>query len=448
MWDLEQALAAPSEQAPFTVAQHNNSIVKLAFSPDGTRLATASGDGTAKIWDAVNGGDALLTLSGHAGWVSSVAFSPDGKRLATASTDGTAKVWDVSPGGSRELLTLVDPKSVGINSVAASPDGARLATGSNDGTVRIWDIETGQVSLTLTGHTDAVLGLDFNRDGTRLATGSLDRTAKVWDAFTGEELLTLAGHGEGKIGDMFEGVMAVAFHPVQDDLLATAGSDGLVKIWDVVAGEELFSLAVHPDGVLNLAFNPEGTRLAASTTSGNAVTSMVKEWIFSKDGVQERRVLSPLPDRPFNVWGLAYSPDGTRLAAADSSGLINVWDAQSDQKLFEITGHSGTIVEIAFSPDGSEMATASADSTVKLWDARDGLEQLTLTGHTSLVASVAYDPDGRWLATASIDGTARVYVLSIEELVSLARSRVTRSLTDQECHQYLHLDACPAEGVE
>jgi uncharacterized protein with WD repeat len=155
----------------------------VAFSPDGTRLATASQDGTARLWDGRTGQE-LLALRGHTAVVTSVAFSPDGTRLATASLDGTARLWDARTG--QELVVLKGHTGA-VFSVCFSPDGTRLATASNDHTARLWDPRTGQEMLTLKGHI-IVRSVCFSPDGTRLATVSVDRTVRLWDARKGQEL--------------------------------------------------------------------------------------------------------------------------------------------------------------------------------------------------------------------------------------------------------------------
>ncbi|MFQ5791202.1 MAG: WD40 repeat domain-containing protein, partial [Acidobacteriota bacterium] len=142
---------------------HTDKVRSVTFSPDGTRLTTASRDGTAKVWDAFSGQE-LLTLFGHTNRVRSVAFSPDGTRLATASWDGTVKVWDATSG--KELLTLPGHTG-GANGVAFSPDGARLATaasGNEDETakVKVWDSLSGQELFTLSGHEDRINGVAFS----------------------------------------------------------------------------------------------------------------------------------------------------------------------------------------------------------------------------------------------------------------------------------------------
>jgi WD40 repeat protein len=114
--------------------------------------------------------------------------------------------------------------------------------------------------------------------------------------------------------------------------------------------------------------------------------------------------------------------------------------------LFNLTGHASTVWRILFSPDGAQLATTSGDGTVKIWDGSTGQELLTLTGHTNLVTAIAFSPDGRRLYTASDDGTVRVFLLDIQELMDLARSRLTRTWTKEECQKFLHLPQgqCPA----
>jgi WD40 repeat protein len=120
-----------------------------------------------------------------------------------------------------------------------------------------------------------------------------------------------------------------------------------------------------------------------------------------------------------------------------------VWDAASGQELLTLFGHTDTVSGVAFSPDGTRLATTSWDKTVKVWNVASGQELLTLSGHTERVKRIAFSPDGTRLVTASEDGTVRVYTLDIEELMGLAQQRVTRSLRPEECQKYLHQEQCP-----
>jgi WD40 repeat protein len=413
-----------------TLSGHPRLLRDIAFSPDGRRLATPTGDITAKVFDAATG-QLLLTLYGHTGIVWTVSFSPDGGRLATGGGDGTAKMWDVATG--RLLLTLCGHTGA-VWKISFSPDGTRVATASLDGTARVWDVSPtgGREWVTPVGHRGGLWDVAYSRDGRLLATASADKTAKVWDASTGKELLTLSGHTDV--------VMGIAFSP-DGKRLATFSDDHTTKVWDLVTGQTLFTLpaqALDP-GVLNhsLAFSPDGRRLATISDNKNA-----RVWDASTG-----KELLTLSGHAGRLYCIAFSPDGTRLATCSIDGTAKVWDAATGKELLTLSGHRGMVFTAAFSPDGKRLATSSGDSTVKVWNisaVKEGIEgPLTLYGHTSFIPKVLFSPDGRRLATACVDGTSRVYVLPIEELVAVAKSRVTRALTKAECQQFLHTKECP-----
>jgi len=160
---------------------HNDTVNSITFSPDGSRIATASDDNTARIWDASTGKE--LARVKHADLVIAVSFSPDGSKIATASFDNTMRIWDAYTG--KQLARL--KRNGAITAVSFSPDGNRIATASLDSTVRVWDASTGK-ELARVKHDDDVLAVSFSPDGRKIATASSDKTARVWDASTGEEL--------------------------------------------------------------------------------------------------------------------------------------------------------------------------------------------------------------------------------------------------------------------
>jgi WD40 repeat protein/energy-coupling factor transporter ATP-binding protein EcfA2 len=375
-----------ASQVRLTLRGHKGPIYSVSFSPDGKRVATASFDKTAKIWDAATGKE-LMTLSGHEGWVWSVTFSPDGTRLATASIDKTVKIWDAATG--KELMTLRGHEGP-VWTVAFSPDGKRLATGSDDKTAKIWDAQTGKELITLRGHSDKIESVAFSPDGKRLATASDDKTAKLWDAQTGKELMTLRGHADK--------VESVAFSP-DGRRLATGSDDKTAKLWDPQTGKETMTLLGHYDEVARVAFSPDGKRLATASTDETA-----KIWDAGNG-----RELMTLRGHQNWVYSVAFSPDGNRLATTSEDQTAKIWDAQGGTELMTLRGHQGAIGSVAFRPDGARIATASADKTAKIWDAQTGQNLMTLHGHKDAVWSAAFSPDGRRLVTGSWDNTAKIW---------------------------------------
>jgi WD40 repeat protein/transcriptional regulator with XRE-family HTH domain len=415
VWDVQTGKALLT-----LTGHHNSAIYSVTFSLDGSRLATSSSDNTAKVWDVATGTE-LFSLAGHTSSVLGTSFSPDGKWLATASMDGTAKIWDLTP--SHELFALVADNDI-VSSVAISPDGTKLATAGQQ--VWVWDMETGQQLYELKGHTDFVDSVKFSPDGTHLATASQDETARVWDLASRREIIKLP---VGKSANI-----AIAFSP-DGKRLATTGKGNTVTVWDVNSGEPLLNLKGHTAPVVQLRFNPEGTQLA---TVSEASEDGVKIW----DAATGEELFAM--KEAGAILGLTFSPDGKRLATGSQDKMAAIWNAGTGQQQLSLFGHSRAVFAVAFMPDGSRLATASGDGTVKIWDASGGKELLTLFGHTGRVFSIAISPDGTQLATAGQDGISRVYLLKIEDLVTLARSRLTRSLTTEECQKYLHVQTCPA----
>jgi WD40 repeat protein/DNA-binding SARP family transcriptional activator len=415
VWDTESGATVLSLPT-------SSGLYDVAYMPDGERLVSVHQDGTTMLWDATSGRP-LLTLAGHLSTVISVSPSPDNIHIATSGYDSTVRIWDTRPG--REVVTM--PAHTGpAYDTAYSPDGTRLATASADGTVKLWDTASGLLALSLFPDTPSpgFSGIAFSPDGQRVAAGGVDGTVLVGDAATGQTLRTLTGHT-----DM---VWGLAFSP-DGTRLATTSWDRTARVWDLETGKEIATHTGYTDLVFGVAFSPDGKRVF---TAGDRYA---REWDATTG-----QTLHTFYGDGLDVYGLALSPDGRRMALGRQDGSVILWDLSSGEVLRQLTGHGGLVKTIAFSRDGTRLVTGSFDKLAKVWDARTGQEIATLYGNAGNVFGVALSPDGRRLATAGGDGTARIYTLEMNELTELARTRVTRALTAEECRRYLHLEQCPA----
>ncbi|MGK7877479.1 MAG: toll/interleukin-1 receptor domain-containing protein [Xenococcaceae cyanobacterium] len=374
------------------VKEHNRlskhkPVYSVSFSPDGQTIATASDDGTVKLW--TKNGQELKTFQAHDGRVWSVSFSPDGKTIATASQDRTAKLWSLD---GQELKTLTRDRGE-VTSVSFSPDGKTIATGNGDGTVTLWSQDS-EESKTLNGHKGGVWSVSFSPDGNTIATADQKGTVKLWNR-DGEELQTWKGHENW--------VWSVSFSP-DGRTIATTSSDKTVKLWSL-DGKELQTLKGHEKSVLDVSFSPDGKTIATASSD-----KTVKLW--SLDGKE----LQTLKGHENWVWSVSFSPNDQTIASASKDATVRLWSWSRDsQELQTLQGHKDEVYSVSFSPSGQTLATASADKTAKLWS-QDGRELQILQGHKDKVLDVSFSPDGQIIATASADKTAKLWSQDGREL--------------------------------
>jgi WD40 repeat protein/tRNA A-37 threonylcarbamoyl transferase component Bud32 len=391
VWD-----AATGEEVA-VLREHDSVVFSASFSPDGTRIVTASDDRTARVWDAATG-EEVAVLRGHDSVVSSASFSPDGTRIVTASWDKTARVWDAATG--EEVVVLQWHGDI-VHSASFSPDGTRIVAASHDQTARVWDATTGDRIAVLQGHDSFVLSASFSPDGTRIVTASYDRTARVWDAATGEEVAVLQGH------DNFV-VSSASFSP-DGTRIVTASDDQTARVWDAATGEESAVLRGHDSVVSSASFSPDGTRIVTASDDRKA-----RVW----DAATGEEV-AVLRGHDSVVSSASFSPDGTRIVTASNDETARVWDAATGEESAVLRGHDSVVSSASFSPDGTRIVTASYDETARVWDAATGEEVAVLRGHDSVVFSASFSPDGTRIVTASADRTARVWDAATGEEVAV-----------------------------
>jgi eukaryotic-like serine/threonine-protein kinase len=392
LWD------AASGREIRTLSDHQRYIFLVRFSPDGLRLASASLDGTVRIWDVATG-RTIQTLRGHRGAVYGVAFSPEGRRLASSGADGTVRIWDLE--AASEVFSLSGHVGA-VRCVAFRPDGRRLASGGVDGKVRIWDAAGTPLGI-LSGHSATVRAVEYSPDGRSLATGSYDRTVRIWEEESRRELHCLRGH-EAE-------VITVRFSR-DGRRLASASFDQSVRIWDPVSGRGISTLKAHKSRYMyGLDFSPDGQQMATCNIDQTVVV-----W-----GLREAQEPVTFRGHAGEVRGVTFHPGGRLAASAGFDGAIRVWEADSGREVSVLRGHTGWINGVAFSPDGVFIASSGFDRSIKLWRWATGELIRTLVGHEHTVYTVAFSPDGRRLASGSRDRTVKLWEVATGRELSTLR---------------------------
>ena len=383
---------------------HRNDVNIVAFSDDGSMLATAGDDGAARVWDPATG-EELWTFRGPDpnGEVWGPSFSPDGSLLATSWPDeGMVRMWDLATG---RMIREIGPWEV--NYVTSfSPDGRRLAIATWDSGAVVVDVRSGRQAFALRGQEFGVRDVDWSPDGRWIATSSSDSTVRLWDAETGNPRYTLFGHA---------GEVVAADWSSDSARLVTGSNDGTAKLWEItrVGARELLSLpAQDGGGGIWVAFSPDGDRVM----TGDQQITAVKSWDVSLGGDAEWAIL-PADSR--DLGGVVFTRDGRRVIASNGDGSVTLWDAETGEASMTI-GRAGpsalAVLAIDVSPDGELIATTGR--TAKVWEAGTGEEVLAVRSGGG-VEDVAWSPDGQFLATVNDRGVTRIVDRSGQEVIVL-----------------------------
>jgi len=304
--------APQSSSALLTYSGHTDYVYSVAWSPDGKYIASGSQDGTAHIWNADNG-QRLFSYRSNIqpaqsdDWANKVTWSPDNKMIAIAFNDGTVQVVEVSDDKGLARYTNSDGTIPGPGFAAASwsPDGKYVAAGNMDDKIYVYEVASGKIVTTYAEHTDFISAVAWSHDGKRVASGAWDSQVKVWDPLSGQTLLNYKGHHDN--------LRSVAWSP-DDTRIVSGGWDGTAQVWDSVSGHTLITYTKHVGGMVNaVAWSHRGRYIASG---GNDVQTHVWE---ADTGNLVHSYASA------QIYGVAWSPDDTRIVTAGYNKLAQVW---------------------------------------------------------------------------------------------------------------------------
>jgi WD40 repeat protein len=359
-------------------------VSSLAFSPAARQLASASYDGSIRLWDPAAPTLSAAAIMNYPSEAQAVVFAPDTRTLYASGKANLVALYDPGTG-------LCQEKRLpgGGSRLALSRDGKSLISAGVDGTIRVIDLESGLVRATLEGHSDTVGTVAFSPDGVRLASGGEDGRVILWGARSMSRLRTLA--------TLPARVTSLRYAPDGTSLAVVRASDAqqgpdTIAILDAETGQERSTLHGHRGGITALAYGPGGAWLASAGADG-----FIRVWdVRTRD---ERLAIKHVECRD-----IAFSPDGRFLASAHDGGDVVLWDAVSGRKLAGLKGHAGAVSSVAFSTDGKVLASAGKDKTVRAWnlDARKLSPRMTLKSDLGCIGPVVGSPDGRTLAVAEV----------------------------------------------
>jgi WD40 repeat protein/DNA-binding SARP family transcriptional activator len=414
------------------LTRHSTAVMGLVFGPGGT-LASASGDRTAILWDVATG-KARETLQGHAGSVTGVAISPDGRTLYTSSLDDSVIAWDLT--GTRGLARELTHSAGSFVGVAFSPrDPNLLALAQHDGPVTLWDaarrVRVGKPLAVVGGWANAVA---FSPDGRIVAAANYaDGTVVLFDVATGARVGRPLRPRYGPIYAQHQSrdINGIAFSP-DGKLLATAGNDGSMVLWDL-ARRAPIGRPLRPGGgytVTAVAFSRDGRTLATGVDDGKVVLTRVPDGKLLYELTGTGGV--------YPTSAVAFAPDGKTLAAADLTGKVRLLDPHAGKSRGPAwLAEDLAVISTSFSSDGSVLATSGSGGTAALWDIGSGKRiGASLTGPPSQGVA-AFDAAGHTLATAFTNGTVLLWDVDPASWLKRACAVAGRRLTQQEWQAFL-----------
>lgn len=330
----------------YIFTEHTDIVHKVAFSPKGRFVVSASDDGIAGIWDADRG--ALVSYLPHKTAVHEAFFDEQGEHIVSSSLD-IALLWDVL---SKKLLFSCKEHD-SLSAVALNKEGTILVTAGFDGNAHIWSTCASQRIHTLVGHKDWIKSIAFNNSETHIVTASLDGFVIVWDMKTGNIVHTLQSYGDPCVYALFN---------KQETQIAGATRDGKIRIWNATTGNLIGEALNHDGSITAVTFNEQGTLVSAGIDATLSILDIEKKKYRTLQGHQRR------------VNALSLSSDGARIASGSSDKTVGIWDVASGKRLDVLKGHDRLVNTVSFSPDGTQIASGSDDGTVRIWNVQSSYD--------------------------------------------------------------------------
>jgi WD40 repeat protein/serine/threonine protein kinase len=386
LWDI----AAKTEKA--VLPGHAGGVHALAFSPDGAVIASGGQDEHLRLTEAATGKE-LRRIKQAGGPVLAVRFAADGQSVVAAGANGVVQVWDVASG--KELGKFSNPRLAGATSVAIGRDAQSLVSAGPGTLVHVWKWSSSESAAPAAGHSRAVTGVTFSPDGTRLASASTDGSVRLWDAVAGKERTTIpVGHR----------VWAVVFAP-DGQAVATGNDDKTMKLWDSTSGSALATFGGFPSAPQAIAVSADGQTLAG------AADQTIKLWDLT---TRAPKKFPAAAKHTKPIRALGFTPNGHSLASAAQDQTARLWGLANGTELFRVVGEPGDYSALAFAEDGQSIAVAGASRVIRLLDAATGRELHRLAGLNANVVSLAFAPDGSMLASAEADGQIILWQLATQ----------------------------------
>ncbi|KAL1921598.1 uncharacterized protein VTP21DRAFT_11314 [Calcarisporiella thermophila] len=368
-----------------TLPGHSDAILSVGFSPDGSQLASGSGDTTVRIWD-LDTETPQHTLTGHTHWVLCISWSPDAKTLVSGGMDNMVRLWDPKTGkaiggplkGHTKWITALAWEPLHLN-----PKCNRVASSSKDGTVRIWDTKLRRCTITLAQHTAAVTCIKWGGEGL-IYTGSQDKSIKVWNS-NGTLVKTLSGHAH------WVNTMALS----TDFVLRTGAFDHTGTSYEVEEEAKEKALKRYQEN--------KGKRCERLVTGSDDFTMYLWEPNTSK------KPIARLTGHQQPINQVSFSPDGRLIASASFDNSVKLWDGFTGKFIASLRGHVGRVYQVCWSSDSRMLLSGSRDSTLKIWDLKTNKIKLDLPGHADEVYSVDWSPGGDKVASGGKDRQLKIW---------------------------------------